>query len=213
MARRREPNICTLTDSYKEGHWDMIPEDTEYVNIYYESRIGAKFNNTVFNGLQPLMMKYLEGPVVTMDKVDYAKWFVDQHIPIPGVFNYEGWKHIVKEYDGHLPLIIKAVPEGTPIPTGNAMMTIQNTDNKVPWLPTFVDPLLMHVWGPSAVASLSREIKIMCKQYLKWTADSYDALPYMLNDFGFRACRGPESSGFLGVGHILNFDGTDTQQA
>jgi len=45
-------NICTLTDSYKISHYDMYPKDTEVVYSYFESRKGAKYNKTLFFGLQ-----------------------------------------------------------------------------------------------------------------------------------------------------------------
>jgi nicotinamide phosphoribosyltransferase len=41
-----------------------------------------------------------------------AKKIIDSHIG-PGIFNYEGWMIIVNEYNGKLPIKIKAVPEGT----------------------------------------------------------------------------------------------------
>ena len=45
-------NICLLSDSYKFGHWRMMPKGSEYVYSYFEARNGAKYPVTVFEGLQ-----------------------------------------------------------------------------------------------------------------------------------------------------------------
>lgn len=207
-----ETNIITLTDSYKIGHWNMYPKGTERVYSYYESRKGAVYNNTVFFGLQYLIKKYLEGRVISLDTINKSKKLIDSHLGT-GAFNYEGWIHILKKHNGKLPLLIKAVPEGTPIPTNNVLMTIENTDDKCYWLTNYVETLLTHVWSASTVASLSREIKIMCKHYLEKTSDNMDGLSFMLHDFGFRGVSSVESAGFEGAGHLINFMGTDTIRA
>lgn len=212
QSQFRLNNICLLTDSYKIGHWNMYPADTEYVYSYFESRTGALFNNTVFTGLQPLLMKYLSGSVVDYDKLYKAKYLMDRHIA-PDTINYKGWKYIIDEHNGKLPLKIKAVPEGTPIPTGNVLMTVENTDPECGWLTNDVETLLTHVWYPSTVASLSRECKLMFKDYLKWTSSEssmLNHLPFMLHDFGFRGVSSLESAASGGFAHLINFKGTDT---
>ena len=62
--------------------------------------------------------KYLIGQVVTLEKLEQAKEIYDAQLG-PGLFNYEGWKHILDKHCGQLPLRIKAVPEGSVIPYKN----------------------------------------------------------------------------------------------
>jgi len=205
-------NITTLTDSYKIGHYNMYPEGTEKVYSYFESRKGAKFNKTVFFGLQYLIKEYLQGAQVTSEKIEQGKALMDVHLG-PGAFNLEGWTHILNEHDGRLPILIKAVPEGLPIPTNNVLMTVENIDPKCWWLTNYLETLLSHVWSSSTVATLSREIKIMCKHYLEETSDNIDGLDFMLHDFGFRGVSSVESAGIEGAGHLINFKGTDTIRA
>jgi len=202
-------NITVLTDSYKIGHYDMYPEGTETVYSYFESRKGARFNETVFFGLQYLLKEYLCGQVVTKESIDKGQAIVDAHLG-PNVFNREGWEYILKEYNGHLPLEIKAVPEGTPVDVGNVLMTVENTDPKCFWLSNFSETLLTHVWSASTVATLSREVKKLCKSYLGATSDNQAGLNFMLHDFGYRGVSSVESAGFQGAGHLVNFFGTDT---
>ena len=66
---KNDSNICTLTDSYKFTHHAMYPKGTEGVYSYFESRKGAEFDETVFFGLQYYVKKYLEGQVVTQEKL------------------------------------------------------------------------------------------------------------------------------------------------
>src|SRR5262245_56896068 len=104
-------NLVLQTDSYKFTHWKQYPPGTEYVYSYLESR-GGMFDETVFFGLQYYLMKYLTGTVVSAEDVEEAQKFVDQHIG-PGLFNKPGWMRIVHEHAGKLPVLIKAVPEGS----------------------------------------------------------------------------------------------------
>jgi nicotinamide phosphoribosyltransferase len=69
------------------------------------------------------------------------------------------WEYIIEKYNGHLPIRIKAVPEGTVVPTGNVLMTIENTDPKCASLTTYLETILLQVWYPITIATNSREIK------------------------------------------------------
>jgi hypothetical protein len=43
-------------------------------------------------------------------------------------FNEDGWRYILEKHGGKLPLVIRAVPEGTCMPTSNVLFTMENTD-------------------------------------------------------------------------------------
>lgn len=204
-----EDNICLLTDSYKVTHHYFYPKGTEKIYSYLESRMGSEFNKTVFYGLQYIMKKYLEGTVVTQEKVLEAEKIVDSHIG-PGIFNTEDWMYIAQKLDGKLPLKIRAVPEGTPVDVGNVLMTVENTDRHCYWLPNYLESLLLQVWYPSTVATLSAEVKKLCNFYLEITGSSKNNLNFMLHDFGYRGATSTESSKICGSAHLLSFSGTDT---
>jgi nicotinamide phosphoribosyltransferase len=208
-----EPNILLLTDSYKPTHWKQIPKGTSILRSYLESR-GGKFDNTLFFGLQILIKKYLTGKVVTLNKINRAKLFWDAHLG-PGHFNMDGWMHILDKHDGRLPVVIKAVPEGTSIPTGNVLLTIENTDPEVPWLTNYLETLILQIWYPITVGTLSREVKkVLAKYLVKTTTHTEEVvraiLNFMLHDFGFRGSSSVESAGIGAAAHIINFRGTDT---
>lgn len=206
-------NIITLSDSYKFGHHNMYPDDTEYVYSYFEARTGAKHSYTVFFGLQYLLMEYLQGQVVTREGIEQAAKLAEAHFGNPNIFNRAMWEHILEKHDGKLPVRIKAVPEGLPVPNSNVLMTVENTDPLCFPLTNHLETLLCHVWHGSTVATLSRKVKEQIKYFLEETATSLEGLPFMLHDFGFRGVSSVEAAGVGGAGHLVNFLGTDTVKA
>ena len=117
---------------------------------------------------------------------------------------------ILDEYDGKLPIEIKAVAEGTPVDVSNVLMTVENTDRKSYWLVNYLESLLLQVWYPSTVATLSAEVRKLSNFYLDVTGSQKDNLDFMLHDFGYRGATSTESSMLCGSAHLLSFSGTDT---
>ena len=202
-----QTNIMLLTDSYKATHWKQYPKGTTKVYSYLESR-GGKFSKTKFFGLQYFLKTYLEGKVVTQLKIDEAEAFYNKHLG-PGLFNRAGWEHILDKHDGHLPVVIKAVPEGMLVPTGNVLMTIENTDDECFWLTNFLETILLQVWYPTTVATLSLHMKEVILASLEKTGTP-ESVAFKLHDFGFRGVSSVESAALGGAAHLLNFMGTDT---
>mmetsp|Transcript_2844 Transcript_2844/g.8596 ORF Transcript_2844/g.8596 Transcript_2844/m.8596 type:complete len:483 (-) Transcript_2844:41-1489(-) len=201
-------NILLLTDSYKVSHWRQYPPGTTTVYSYFESR-GGKYDEVCFFGLQYFLKRYLSGVVVTKEKIDEAEGYYDGHFPPGFSFNRKGWEHILNKHGGKLPLKIKAVPEGTVVPTKNVLMTVENTDPECFWLTNYVETLLVQVWHPMTVCTHSREQKKVIAKYLDVTGDP-GGLGFKLHDFGFRGVSSVESAGTGAAAHLVNFMGTDT---
>lgn len=206
-------NLVLATDSYKLTHHAQYPPGTEVVYSYLESRAGAEHPYTVFFGLQSILRRYLAGVVVTQADIEEASALSAWHFGNPSVFNRVGWEHVVREHGGRLPLRIKAVPEGTVVPTGNVLMTVENTDPACFWLTNAVESLLTHVWYPTTVATLSHHTLAMIGRWLDRSADSRDGRAFMLHDFGYRGASSHESAAIGGAGHLVNGLGTDTLAA
>jgi nicotinamide phosphoribosyltransferase len=200
------PNVALLTDAYKQTHWIQYPRGTEYVFSYLESR-GGLFGETVFFGLQILLKKYLEGAVIDYDEVEYADKFC-KSVFGQDYFNRDGWNYICDSWGGKLPVEIKAIPEGTVVPTKNALMTVVNTDPEVPFITNFLETLLVQVWYPITVATMSYQIRKLIQSYADKAGE--EVSPFHLNDFGFRGVSSVESAGIGGAAHLVNFAGTDT---
>ncbi len=207
MSQTEAPNLILQTDSYKFTHWKQYPPGTEHVYSYLESR-GGMFGQTVFFGLQYYLLRYLRGSVVTEDNMVEAERFVEQHLG-PGMFNAEGWMHIVRQHGGRLPVVINAVDEGSIVDVHNVLMTIENTDPKCYWLTNYLETLLLKVWYPITVATLSRAIRQVILTALERSGDP-SLIDFKLHDFGYRGVSSEETAGIGGAAHLINFKGTDT---
>ncbi|MFB6455853.1 nicotinate phosphoribosyltransferase [Chitinophaga sp. Hz27] len=204
-------NLVLLADAYKYSHHKLYIPGTEFIYSYLESR-GGKFNETVFYGLQYFLKEYLEGVVITKEKIDEAEKELMEVFGRNDVFDRSKFDYIIEKHGGKLPVRIKAVPEGTVVPVRNVLMTIENTDPECFWLTNFLETLLMQVWYPCTVASVSREIKKVVKEYYDKTAtaEAFAGIDFVLNDFGFRGASSVESAGIGGSAHLVNFSGSDT---
>jgi nicotinamide phosphoribosyltransferase len=201
-------NLLLLTDCYKLTHWKQYPAKTIKVYSYFESR-GGDYAETVFFGLQYFLKRYLEGKVVTQSKIDEAEEITELMLSDKALFNKNGWEYILDELDGKLPISIKAVPEGTVLPTHNVLITVENTDPNCWWLTNYLETLLVQVWYPTTVATQSREIKKVISDFLQKTGNP-SLINFKLHDFGFRGVSSVESAGIGGAAHLVNFEGTDT---
>src|SRR6266851_10094900 len=207
MLKTSQNNLVLQTDSYKFTHWKQYPPGTQFVYSYLESR-GGMFKRTLFFGLQYYLIEYLEGVVVSEEDVAEARDFVDRHIG-PGAFNFEGWMHIVRRHGGRLPVVIKAVPEGSLVDVRNVLVTIENTDPLCYWLPNYLETLLLKVWYPITVATLSHAIRKVFLGALQRTGDP-SLIDFKLHDFGYRGVSSEETAGIGAAAHLINFKGTDT---
>lgn len=207
-------NFILLADAYKYSHHKLYYPGTTKVYSYMESR-GGKFDNTVFYGLQYFIKEYLNGPAFTQEDLDEAAEYLPKIFGRTDVFDKSKFQYILDTYGGKLPVKIKAVPEGTAVDSKNVLMTIENTDPNCFWLTNFLETLLMQIWYPSTVATISREVKKTVTQYFEETATpgAETGLDYVLNDFGFRGVSSVESAGLGGSAHLINFNGSDNLMA
>jgi len=206
----KRENLILLADAYKYAHHKFYYPGTTQIYSYLESR-GGMFNQTIFFGLQYFLKEYLQGSAFTQQDLDEAGSFLQQVFGRDDVFDRSKFQYVLDKYNGYLPVKIKAVAEGTTVPTGNVLMTIENTDAECYWLTNFLETLLMQVWYPCTVATLSNQIKKIVTQYYAETASegAEEGIDFVLNDFGFRGVSSVESAKIGGAAHLLSFSGSD----
>lgn len=195
------------TDSYKTSHYLQYPPGTTSMFSYIESRNGGEYDKTLFFGLQFYLYEYLSHRI-TVEEVEEARTFYVAH-GVP--FNYEGWLYIAKELHGKLPVRIRAVPEGTIVPTNNILMSIESTDPKVFWIVSWLETMLLRIWYPTTVATRSYMIKQIIMDALNKSSDyPTDEINFKLHAFGARGNSSQESSMIGDAAHLVNFMGSDT---
>ena len=124
------------------------------MGAYLGSRAGEN-PTTLFFSLQMLLQQSFVTPISQGDVDEAEDFWLTHGLP----FNRQGWERIVQLHGGHLPLRIRAVPEGSHVQTGNVLMTVESTDPQLAWLVTWVETKLLHVWYPTTVATRSWQLR------------------------------------------------------
>ena len=187
------------------------PVTPQVVYSYFESR-GGRFPVVVFFGLQYYLERYLAGAVVTAEKIDAAERFCSAHFQRGDPsFNRAGWEHVLHAHGGRLPVRIHAVPEGTPLPVRNVLLTVENTDPACCWLTSYLETLLVQLWYPEhrGVQSPGDEHLIAPPPGKTGTR----AFDFKLHDFGCRGVSSMEIGGGRGSRASDELPGTDTMPA
>jgi len=197
-------NFILDTDSYKLSHFLGYPTDAEHIYSYAESR-GGRYPATVFHGIQRYA-KQLADVRVTRADVYEAAAFAEAH---GEPFNEEAWLNIVFKHSGRIPVRIKAVAEGTLVPTRNVLVTVENTDPTMPWLTSYIETALLRAtWYPTTVATRIHYMKERIKPYYEATGDLAN-IGFGVLDFSARGCTSREAAEIGGVAHLLSFVGSD----
>ena len=202
-------NPILLTDSYKASHAKQYIQSTSErsgttkIHSYFTCRKSKDFNEIVFFGIKPILRK-LRTPI-THEMIDEAKSYFEDHMHF---FNEEGWRHIVSQCNGHLPLNIWHVPEGTICKIGEPLIVVENTNPKCFWLTNYVETLLVQVWAPITVATNSYHLKKDISSALEMTGNILK-VDYKMHDFGVRGVSSMETAAITGAAHLTQFWGTD----
>lgn len=214
-------NLVLLGDAYKYSHPDFYKgAGLTKLYSYLESR-GGIFEETVFFGLQIFLKTFLEGVAIIKEEIDEAESILNSSDGTFGgakVFDRSRFDYIVEKHGGKLPVRIKAVPEGTIVPTHNILMSIESTDDNCAWLTNFIESVMLQIWYPITVATLSREVKKIILKAYKITStlpnDIVDIVAeFALNDFGLRGSTSVQSAQNGGAAHLVNFLGSDNLPA
>jgi len=115
---------------------------------------------------------------------------------------------------GHLPLEIKALPEGARVPVGVPVFTITNTRASAYWLPNYLETWMSaELWKSSTSATMARVYRKIIDEYAEITGGSKEFVPFQGHDFSMRGMSGIADGAKSGAGHLLSFVGTDVLSA
>ena len=202
-----------LTDVYKMGHMEQYVPGCNKVYSYLQARSNKVYDQTVFFGLRYILQKYLTQPITN----DHVNEFLKVRSAILGVKNNDNVVSKMMQLGnlGFWPLHIKAVDEGSVVPTKNVLMTMTNTIPEFYWTVGFVESMLLKIWYPITVATTSYQYKKLIHKYFNETVsdDLYFLKPFMVHDFGYRGDSSEESAEISGMAHLTSFIGSDTVPA
>lgn len=211
-----------LTDFYKTGHIRQYPPGTEFVYSNWTCRDDKHFNKTegydhkaVFFGLQGVAQELLV-ETWNRDFFNVPRSEIEARITkrMDGALGPKAVspEALLKLHDlGYLPLLIKAVPEGSRVNIRVPMFTIQNTHPDFYWLTNYVESQLSaELHKMITTASTAYEYRRMLDAYAKKTGSALDFVPWQGHDFSFRGMSGIHDAVTSGAAHLLSFTGTDT---
>lgn len=197
-------------DSYKYSHPFAYERDVgiEGMTSYGTARVDPK-TVIIPAGMQRLVKKYLIEQI-TMQDVDAAEAFAIAHFGRK-LFDRKAWEKVVNEYNGYLPLIIRAVPEGLKIFGGMPVYTITVLDPDLWWMSAGFEMLVQRgIWYPTTIATNDYYTKKSLKElYLSSGAD-LNMLAFALHDFGGRGASSGETAEIGSCYHTFCFQGSDT---
>ncbi len=204
-------------DFYKVDHRRQYPDGTTevYSNFTPRSSRMNGVDSVVFFGLQYFILDFLiaqwNETFFKADKEIVVKEYSDMMKRCLGK-NQIGTKHLEDLHDlGYLPILIKALPEGSVVPIGVPVLTIKNTHPDFFWITNYLETALSaYLWQPITSATIAFEYKKLLLQYAKKTGTHKDFVDFQAHDFSFRGMPGLESAALSGAGHLTSFKGTDT---
>lgn len=216
-------NPLTWVDSYKISHFSMLQKGTEFVYSNQTARTSKYLpvdksiydEKTIFFGLQHFIKEFL---IETFNRDFFHKPKEEVMTAFKRRIDaYLGKDAIdMKRFEdlhnlGYLPISIKALPEGAAVPYRVPYLTIINTDSRFAWLTNYLETILScELWKACYIATISRELKRVCKIYADKTAGNYNHLPFQLHGFEFRGMSGRHDAAICGAAFLLNSCGTDT---
>lgn len=218
-------NPLTAIDFYKAGHIRQYPAGTTEVYSNFTPRSVKHLNvekdlydgKIVFFGLQALIKTFL------MD--NFNKQFFNQPLEKvlkrykrrmdTSLFTNFDVSHIEALHKlGHLPIRIKALPEGVKVNPGVPVFTIVNTLPEFYWLTNYLETALSaEIWKKMVNATIASHYRGIFVDFAKKTGAPMDFVAWQGHDFSFRGLTGVQDGYNNGMAHLTSFFGTDTVAA
>ena len=210
------PPFLICTDSYKSGHFLQYPKARKMLAYgEYRKSMFADDSRILAAGMRYALEKILNRRITYKDIEEADVWYATHGIAnTEFYYPREAWISVVENNNGRIPLDIFSVPDGSVIHPHVPVYTIEAND-EYSGLVTWFETVLSQIWSPTTTATKSAHFRSFLKPLFDKTADAdhHFLLNSRLHDFGFRGISSIESAMVTGAGHLLCFDGTDTQPA
>lgn len=208
-------------DGYKVSHKDQYPVGTTQVYSNFTARHSKHFKQANFDGNVVVFgTQYLVDYLHTLWRDTFFKkpLAVALDVISSRLKAYSGhtdFSHFEQLHNlGYLPIVIKALPEGTLAPLQTPILTITNTHPDFFWLPNYLETFIScELWHIITSATVAREYSKVLKHWSDLTCDNGDHLPFQAHDFSMRGHTSVHSAAKSGAAHLLFSMGTDTLPA
>lgn len=216
MFESMNKNPILWTDGYKLCHKDQYPAKTRWVYETWTPRMSRLegVTHVVFWGLQGALGEVVHSfneYFFTKSEDEVVKDYEDAIVNIFSKTNL----HFAKTHSsahiralhrlGYLPIKVKALNEGSFVPIGVPMFTIENTHPDFYWLPGYLETQLSsYVWSPMTAATIANLYKRILIEYAEKTGDISKVFT-QAGDFSMRGMGSPETAYRTAGGHLLSF--------
>lgn len=213
-------NSLFQTDGYKLFHGDAY--DKDIVKVYSNLTARSNHHSNIKNNdkVVSLGYQYLIKNLLQEDFCDNF-FYKDKQVAVQELKRvidaYLGVNYDVTRYEdlwelGYLPIHIKAIKEGTLVPYGIPMMTIENTLPGFQWLTNYLETVIScELWQIMTSATTSVAFYRTFKDAFERTGVDTNLVPFFGHDFSFRGMPGRHAAAMSGFGHLAaGFVGTDT---
>lgn len=215
-------NPAFHTDSYKVSHKAMEVDQTQliYSNFtprtskYFEAMYPQFDKQVVFFGLQYFILKELvhnwQEYFFKRDHDEVMAQIEEIFLPYIGMSG-DKLKHFSDLHKlGYLPLHVKALDEGTLVPVGMPVLTVQNTHPDHSWLTNYIESVLSaEMWKPITIATAAREFAKIRNKFYDLTVSDHTFKGFAIHDFSYRGHSSHESASICGAAALLYSEGTD----
>lgn len=207
-------------DGYKLGHRPQYPDLTEFVltNLTARSSRVTGVDWVVFAGLQGFLVDYIEkewGEFFRADVEDVVEEYAAQVNAYLGPDNGVGTEHIRALHElGYLPLTFRAFPEGSIVPIGMPLLTVENTLPEFFWLTNYLETIIScELWLPITSATTALNFRRRLDHWAEVTGSDPAFVDWQGHDFSMRGMGSLADARKSGAAHLLSFTGTDTVPA
>ena len=215
----------SATDAYKLGHRVMMRNGTTFLASNFTPRSDRLFkggplfdHKMVVFGAQGFAKEFL------VECFNETFFNLPKDVAVPryerrcrnmmgaGVIPVDGFSQL---HDlGYLPLMVRALPEGSRVGMKVPTMLFNNTHPDFGWLVNYIEPTLSNSnWKSSLNATIAYEYRRVFEHFAELTGTPKAAIQWQGHDFSSRGMSGPEDAARSGSAHLLSFTGTDVVSA
>ena len=212
-------------DGYKLSHRPQFPANTTKVYGNFTPRSNKYAKAPFFKGIEggtPLLWAGMQTFIAEWFLNRFKVGFFDKPVSeVVGQFQKSVNAYLGTDYDvsvfealhsvGHMPVRIKAIPEGSTIDMKVPAFTVINTVDEFFWLPNFLETLFSaELWPVATSATTAMNYRLQSEFWAKMTCADNAHVDFQCHDFAARGNMGMDANSLTGTGHLMVFSGTDS---